>query len=294
MNIESKWLEDFLTLSHTKSFSQAAKLRHITQPAFSRRIKALEDALGAALIDREKLPITLTPSGKIFHITARNLVNQMNTSVSMLEELSVQQNYSVKVAAAHSLASFLTLQLANFQTQDERDIVLNLEAIDVDKATEALEQGECDLLIAFDNERLKLPPFSHQKIGNAKLLPVSACDEQGKALYNLESAAPIPHLAYSLDSYMGRQLEPIISGAKLKKVFVSSMTELLKVHAVAGNGIAWLPDYVISNELKNNTLVVVGSEHHCVPITYYAYRYHAALHPGGESVWNKLTELNIS
>ena len=183
MNIESKWLEDFLTLSHTKSFSQAAKLRHITQPAFSRRIKALEDALGAALIDRENLPITLTPSGKIFHITARNLVNQMNTSVSMLEELSVQQNYSVKVAAAHSLASFLTLQLANFQTQDERDIVLNLEAIDVDKATEALEQGECDLLIAFDNERLKLPPFSHQKIGNAKLLPVSACDEQGKAFW---------------------------------------------------------------------------------------------------------------
>ncbi|XQF94005.1 LysR substrate-binding domain-containing protein (plasmid) [Pseudoalteromonas espejiana] len=100
-------------------------------------------------------------------------------------------------------------------------------------------------------------------------------------MYNLETDTPIPHLAYSLDSYMGRQLEPIISGAKLNKVFVSSMTELLKVHAVAGNGIAWLPDYVISNELKNNTLVVVD-EQHCVPITYYAYRYHAALHPAGK------------
>ncbi|XQF94003.1 hypothetical protein ACOBV9_21765 (plasmid) [Pseudoalteromonas espejiana] len=36
------------------------------------------------------LPITLTPSGKIFHITARNLV-VVNTSISMLEELSIQQ-----------------------------------------------------------------------------------------------------------------------------------------------------------------------------------------------------------
>ncbi|MEI8618640.1 LysR family transcriptional regulator [Pseudoalteromonas sp. B193] len=70
MNIESKWLEDFLALSNTKSFSQAARLRHITQPAFSRRIKALEEAVGAELIDRENLPITLTSSGKIFHITA--------------------------------------------------------------------------------------------------------------------------------------------------------------------------------------------------------------------------------
>ncbi|XQF94004.1 hypothetical protein ACOBV9_21770 (plasmid) [Pseudoalteromonas espejiana] len=39
--------------------------------------------------------------------------------------------------------------MADFQAQDERDMILN-GAIDVDH-TEALEQGECDLLIAFDN-----------------------------------------------------------------------------------------------------------------------------------------------
>ncbi|MEL0649716.1 LysR family transcriptional regulator, partial [Pseudoalteromonas agarivorans] len=71
--------------------------------------------------------------------------------------------------------------------------VLNLEAIDVYKATDALEQGECDLLIAFDNERIKLPPFSHQKIGNAKMLPVSACDINRNAMYNLETNTQIPH-----------------------------------------------------------------------------------------------------
>ena len=293
MNIESKWLEDFLALSNTKSFSQAARLRHITQPAFSRRIKALEEAVGAELIDRENLPITLTSSGKIFHITARNLINQMNNSVSMLEELSSEETHSVKVAAAHSLATFLALKLSNFHSKSDREVVLNIEAIDVDKATATLEQGACDLLIAFDNERLKLPPFSHQKIGSAELLPVSACNANGKAIYNLESDGFVPHLAYSLDSYMGRQLEPIISGSKLKKVFVSSMTELLKIQALEGNGIAWLPNYVITKELKEKSLVVVGQKHHCVPITYYAYRYHAALHPGGESVWNKLKELNV-
>ncbi|MFT7681973.1 MAG: DNA-binding transcriptional LysR family regulator, partial [Moritella dasanensis] len=46
MSFDSKWLEDFLTLNETRNFSKAAQLRHITQPAFGRHIKALEAAVG--------------------------------------------------------------------------------------------------------------------------------------------------------------------------------------------------------------------------------------------------------
>ena len=44
MNLESKWLEDFSALAATRSFSQAAERRFVTQPAFSRRIRSLEAA----------------------------------------------------------------------------------------------------------------------------------------------------------------------------------------------------------------------------------------------------------
>ena len=40
--METKWLEDFVSLAETHSFSRSAQLRHVTQPAFSRRIQALE------------------------------------------------------------------------------------------------------------------------------------------------------------------------------------------------------------------------------------------------------------
>ena len=40
MNLETKWLEDFVALAATRSFSQAATRRFVTQPAFSRRIRA--------------------------------------------------------------------------------------------------------------------------------------------------------------------------------------------------------------------------------------------------------------
>ena len=39
--METKWLEDFVSLAETRSFSRSAQLRRVTQPAFSRRIQAL-------------------------------------------------------------------------------------------------------------------------------------------------------------------------------------------------------------------------------------------------------------
>ena len=45
-NIETKWLYDFLTLEKCRNFSQAAVSRNVSQPAFSRRIRALEQAIG--------------------------------------------------------------------------------------------------------------------------------------------------------------------------------------------------------------------------------------------------------
>lgn len=50
--METKWLEDFVSLAETRSFSRSAQLRHVTQPAFSRRIQALEAWAGADLVDR--------------------------------------------------------------------------------------------------------------------------------------------------------------------------------------------------------------------------------------------------
>lgn len=82
--METKWLEDFVSLAETRSFSRSAQLRHVTQPAFSRRIQSLEAWAGVALIDRSSYPTRLTPAGETLHAQALELLQSLHHTRDLL------------------------------------------------------------------------------------------------------------------------------------------------------------------------------------------------------------------
>jgi len=75
--VELDWLEDFLALSASGSFSRTAEQRHVTQPAFSRRIRALEDWMGAPPVDRSAQPASLTEAGRRFRPAAEEILRRL-------------------------------------------------------------------------------------------------------------------------------------------------------------------------------------------------------------------------
>ncbi len=75
--MDLKWLEDFLSLANTLNFSVSADQRNVTQPTFSRRIRALERWLGVPIIDRTNYLPSLTPAGHAFYKTAEDTVRQL-------------------------------------------------------------------------------------------------------------------------------------------------------------------------------------------------------------------------
>jgi DNA-binding transcriptional LysR family regulator len=77
--MDTKWLEDFVSLAETRSFSRSAQLRHVTQSAFSRRIQSLEAWAGADLIDRSSYPTTLTPAGEVLFAKAQALLQSLQS-----------------------------------------------------------------------------------------------------------------------------------------------------------------------------------------------------------------------
>ena len=62
--MDFQWFNDLAALQETGHFSLAARKSHISQPALSRRIKALEDWAGFSLVDRRSRPVRLTPAGE--------------------------------------------------------------------------------------------------------------------------------------------------------------------------------------------------------------------------------------
>lgn len=295
MNIESKWLEDLLSLAKTHSFSRSAKERYVTQPAFSRRIKALEAALECKLVDRSSTPVQLTEQGALFAVTASNLINQLRDSVSYLQSYN-KRTEVIDFAVSHTLSlSFfpaflnsLQHELANINT---RQLVAN-----VDDSIQALKNGITDFLIAFATPALPTEQFQKLVLQTEHLIPVCKADEHGMPLYSLnnEDDASIPYLSYSKEVYFNRcvdnRLKNSNNNKKLNQVFESSMADSLKAMAMQGLGLAWVPTFAITNELKQGSLVVCGEESWNIPLTICVYRCNHSLSDSAENLWNVLQQ----
>jgi DNA-binding transcriptional LysR family regulator len=90
MNLQH--FEHLLAVVDTGSFSRAAERLHLTQPALSRSIQAMEEELGGALIDRAGKRKGLTPLGALVASRARRVaieVSEMKRSAALLAELAV-------------------------------------------------------------------------------------------------------------------------------------------------------------------------------------------------------------
>ncbi|GLO60732.1 LysR family transcriptional regulator [Vibrio sp. MACH09] len=290
LNIETKWLQDFLTLAEIGNFSKAAQKRNVTQSTFSRRIQALEGAVGCQLFDRDKTPIALTQSGSEFRSSARSLMIQLEYELERLNDLSVLGNQKVSLVAGHSIATDILPQFRFNLFAEEKEVILDVRAIDIDDAVNTLQQSACDIVLSYKIDQLHSQPYLAHKIGESKIYCVSALNEEGTAKYQLSKNQLSPWIMHSTSSYMGRLTREISNQYALRPIFSSAMTDLVKALVLRGEGIGWLPDYAITEELRTKQLVILQQQQASTITELYAYRSRAKLHPAGEQVWQTLCE----
>ena len=242
--METKWLEDFVSLAETRSFSRSASLRHVTQPAFSRRIQALEAWAGADLVDRSSYP---------------------TSTRAMLRGYSTAGRDVIEFAVPHTLAfTFFPAWASSLRTQFG-PIKSRLIALNVHDAVMRLVEGGCDLLIAYHHAsqplQLDADRYEMVTLGREVLAPYCKADAQGEPLFKLPGHAgqPLPYLGYAPGAYLGHVADLIVkqSGVAihLDRVFETDMAEGLRVMALEGHGVAFLPLSAVKNDLKARRLV---------------------------------------
>ena len=102
--MDCAWLEDFLALVDGGHFSRAAEQRGITQPAFSRRVRALEEWVGSPLFDRDSQPVTLTPAGLRFRPVAEETLRRLYQGREAAREAGRHAAETLRFAATQALS----------------------------------------------------------------------------------------------------------------------------------------------------------------------------------------------
>ncbi len=266
--MDTKWLEDFVSLAETRSFSRSAQLRHVTQPAFSRRIQSLEAWAGTDLVDRSSYPTRLTPAGQTLYGQALEMLQALQNTRAMLRAHTSTGQDVIEFAVPHTLTfTFFPAWLSGLR-EGGRPIKSRLIALNVHDAVMRLVEGNCDLLIAYHHpsQPIQLDPARYEMLplGSETLAPYVKPDERGEPRYVLPGTAahPLPYLAYAPGAYMGRAVDHLLSQSAtpvhLDRIYETDMSEGLKAMALEGHGVAFLPASAVRREVAARRLVRAG------------------------------------
>ncbi|PZO12361.1 MAG: LysR family transcriptional regulator [Burkholderiales bacterium] len=300
--METKWLEDFVSLAETRSFSRSAQLRHVTQPAFSRRIQSLEAWAGTDLVDRSSYPTRLTPAGQTLYDQSLEMLQALQSTRAMLRAHTAAAQDVIEFAVPHTLAfTFFPSWLSGLR-ETCGPIKSRLIALNVHDAVLRLVEGSCDLLIAYHHEaqpiQLDANRYEMLPLGSELLAPYVKPNATGAPTFSLpgQVSQPQPYLAYAPGAYLGRAVDQMLkqSGVPvhLDRIYETDMAEGLKAMALEGHGIAFLPASAVRNEVATRKLVSAGGDlETSLDIRIYRERPAARKAKGPvEKFWNDLRQ----
>ena len=263
--MDTKWLEDFVSLAETHSFSRSALLRHVTQPAFSRRIQSLESWAGTDLVDRSNYPTRLTPAGQTLYAQSLEVLQALQSTRAMLRGHASAAQDVIEFAVPHTLAFTFFPAWVSALRQQFGPIKSRLIALNVHDAVMRLVEGSCDLLIAYHHasQPFQLDPDRYEMVslGEEVIAPYAKPDADGAPMFQLPGRPGqlLPYLGYAPGAYLGQMVDLILKQSStaihFDRVYETDMAEGLKAMALEGHGIAFLPFSAVKKDLYARRLV---------------------------------------
>lgn len=276
------WLEDFLALAASGNFSRAAQDRHMTQPAFSRRIRALEEWLAVELFDRSTQPARLTPAGEWLRPQAEEMLATVARLPGEARAVAEANAATLRLAATHALSfTFLPRWLQSLEAHTARGPIRLVSDV-LERCETLLAQRQVQFVIAHApaaaRGELDARGAPSITIGADVLLPVRSRGAPERAL-----------LGFSDESGLGRivrqTLGPELAASGLLPVFTAHLASVLKSMALEGRGLAWLPESLVRDELAAGRLQVAGPVHWRIPVEIRLYRDPGPLGVYAEAFW---------
>ena len=296
--MRTDWLEDLVALLDNGGVVEAARKRNVTQPAFSRRIKALEELLGFDLIDRRVKPsgpsqVLLKHDDQVRRLAAevRQLMTQMRSEHhSGAGHIVIASQHAITT----SMGAAIVKSISGSKTTHIRLRSANLADCETLLVT---RQAQIALTYRIASEPAPEPPdfLLESVIGHETLLPVCGTAQARNLMWRFHNGE-LRVVGYPPDVFLGAALVRHVHSHLEGKCTLSVVTETALTHAAlqlsrSGLGVAWVPEALARPDLDRGELVDLRNELGFVEMELVARRWSTTTQIETLEAWTALTDL---
>jgi DNA-binding transcriptional LysR family regulator len=145
--MEDHKLRVFCAVAETKSFSKASELIHLTQPAVSLQIQAMEELYETRLFDRSGNSINLTPAGEILYKRAKEILALYAEAQHNISEITGAIKGSLSIGASSTIGNYLLPHIIAAFKKKVPQVNISLVVSNTKTITERLNAGEIDIAL---------------------------------------------------------------------------------------------------------------------------------------------------
>ena len=143
--MEDHKLKVFCTVAETKSFSKTSEIIHLTQPAVSLQIQALEEVYETKLFDRSSSTVTLTPAGEVLYKFAKEILHLYANVEKVIGEMTGLVKGSISIGASSTIGNYVLPVLITDFKKTHPKIKIHMLVGNSKRVVELLNSGNVDL-----------------------------------------------------------------------------------------------------------------------------------------------------
>jgi DNA-binding transcriptional LysR family regulator len=247
-------LRAFVAVAENTSFTLAADELHITQPAISKRISALEEELGVLLFDRIGRRISLTEAGEALLPRARRILNEVLDSQHAIANLTDRVEGRLLLGTSHHIGLRRLPDILRRYSRSYPQVDLDIRFMDSEAVCYAIETGKLELgvitLPTSENHRLLSTPIWNDPlrvvVGHHHPLAGAETALDGKAL------ASYPAILTGAETYTRIAIEQALSriGGHPRVTLSTNYLETIKMLVSVDLGWSVLPQTMIDSDIR--------------------------------------------
>jgi len=292
-----EWIEDLLAILRSGSLNRAAEKRFLTQPAFSRRIRSIEEYVGVELVDRSHKPAQLRPGILDQRERLEALAAELHDLVYALRQSERQATNRIVIACQHAITTSIAPRLVK-RIDEAEEISVRLRSENRAECFALLITKQADLVLTYRLPEETLPIgadfLEELHLGEEVLVPVFSRAHQA-TLAAAMAKGEVPVIAYPADVFfgevLGREILPALRATLVTRERAETALTLAALElALEGVGVAWIPRSLAASRVKAGDLMELADPFGRVALRLDAVRLAGTPSAAERHVWRAIGE----